>query len=88
LAQATHADSLVDSRHNVVNFFVIGYVLLFASCEDTHSARAKAECKSGQGGKITLCIFLMVCQVLLQVYLALVTTWFKQEYEVEQESNA
>ena len=56
-----------------LNIFIIGYVLLYVHCA---GEKYKTDCKSGLGSKIGAVLILMVGQAAVQVYLAMVATWY------------
>ncbi len=56
-----------------LSLFIIGYIILFENCNDDKS---DTDCKSGLGGKVGACLILMIMQSCIQVYFAMVATWF------------
>ena len=57
----------------LLNIFILGYVILFVNCK---SEESKQDCKTGLGNKIGAVLIMMIGQASIQVYFAMVATWY------------
>ena len=62
-----------------INIFIIGYVILYVDCQG--EKKYKKDCKDSLFDKIGAVIILMVFESAVQVYLAMVATWYFLAFE-------
>ena len=67
----------------LVNIFIIGYVILYNNCQYEDDGQSSSNCTDGI--RFGAVLFLMILQAILQVYLAMVTTWYYKEFAKDQQ---